>query len=114
MGGRTTKAEYFREYAECLRAMARYVRRDDSRTKLLSMACHFEEMARAAENEPRSSSVKENCKLKEKTHGEPRPGSVTTASTRAAERTSAATSIRRDQQRLRRRAATKGLRVTQR
>jgi hypothetical protein len=112
-GGRIIKAEYCREYAGYLRAMARYLR-DDSCAKLLNMACHFEEMAKAAENEPRSSSVNENCELKEKAHREPRPGSVTTASTRAAERTSAATSIRGDQQRLPRRAATKGLRVTQR
>jgi len=102
MGGRIIKAEYCREYAGYLRAMARYLQ-DDNRTKLLNMACHFEEMAKAAENEPRSSSVNENCKLKEKARGAPRPGSVTTASTGAAERTSAATSIRRDQQRLRRR-----------
>lgn len=64
MGGRITKAEYFREHAEFLRAVARHLRRDDNRTKLLDLACHFEERAQAAENETGSSSAKENCKPK--------------------------------------------------
>jgi hypothetical protein len=64
MGGRSTKAEYFREHAEFLRAVASHLRRDDSRTKLLNLACHFEERAKAAEEEIRSSVTKENCKSK--------------------------------------------------
>ena len=64
MGVRTTKAEYFREHAAFLRAVASHLRRDDSRTKLLNLACHFEERAKAAEDEARSSSAKENCKPK--------------------------------------------------
>lgn len=64
MGGRITKAEYFREHAEFLRAVASHLRRDDSRTKLLNLACHFEERAKAAEDETRSTSAKENCKPK--------------------------------------------------
>ena len=44
-----TKAEYFREHAEFLRAMARCLRGDDkSRTTLLRMAYHFEDLAEAA------------------------------------------------------------------
>jgi len=62
MGGRTAKAEYFREHAEFLRGVARHLKRDDSRTKLLSLACQFEERAKAAEKETHSSSAKENCK----------------------------------------------------
>jgi hypothetical protein len=65
MGGRTTKAEYFREHAERLRTMARYVRRD-SRTKLSNLACHLEELAKAAESETGSSSAMKIAKLKKK------------------------------------------------
>jgi hypothetical protein len=49
----TTKAEYFREYAEYLRAIARHVR-DDKRNTLLGMVAHFEELAKGAEAETRS------------------------------------------------------------
>ena len=66
MGGRVPKAEYFREYAEHLRVIARRLRRDDTRTKLLNMACHLEELVKAAENETRSSSANENRKLRKK------------------------------------------------
>jgi hypothetical protein len=52
---RSTKAEYFREYAEYLRAIARHVR-DDKRDVLLGMVDHFEGLANAAET-TRSSSI---------------------------------------------------------
>jgi len=63
LGGRKAKAEYFREYAALLRTMARHLR-DDNRTKLWNLAYHFEELAKAAENEIGNSSANENCKLK--------------------------------------------------
>ena len=48
MDGHITKAEYFREHTEVLQAMARCLRRDDkSRTTLLRMAYHFEDLAKA-------------------------------------------------------------------
>ena len=65
LGGEITKAEYFREHAEFLRAIALCLRRDDAnRTRLLNMSDYFEDMAKAAESETRSSLANEACNLK--------------------------------------------------
>ena len=63
MGRQITKAEYFHEYAELLRAVAHRLKRDDHRTTLMNTASRFEGLAKVAENEP-VASANEKCKLK--------------------------------------------------
>ena len=67
MGDEITKAEHLHEHAEFLGAMARCLRRDDkNRTSLLNMSRYFEDMAKAADNETRSSAANEDCKPNKK------------------------------------------------
>jgi hypothetical protein len=61
MGGEITKAEYFREHAEFLSAVARCLKTNDkNRATLLSMSHHLENLAEAAEHEAHRSSTKKS------------------------------------------------------
>jgi hypothetical protein len=60
-----TKAEHLREHSEFLRAMARCLKPNDkNRITLLDMSYHFENLAKAAENEERRSAADDSSKSK--------------------------------------------------